>query len=947
MNSILKLKEFGQSCWLDNLTRGKITGGELQRRVTQEGVRGVTSNPAIFSKAISQGTEYDEQVGQLVLENRPLQEIYEAVVVKDIQDACDILRPVYDGSDGEDGFVSLEVSPYLAHDAKGTLHEARHLFAAVRRPNCLIKIPGTPPCVPVIEQCLFEGININITLLFSIESYEAVALAYIKALERRCAEDKPVRRVASVASFFLSRIDVLVDQLLGNRIVPQGPATEVRPELLFGKAAVASARLAYQSFRRIFSGDRWQALAAKGARVQKPLWASTSTKDPLYSDIAYVQPLIGPHTINTMPEETIAAFADHGVCEQNTIEEGIEEARRIPGDLASVGVDLGFVTRQLVEEGVQKFIDPFDKLMKILAGKREQLLAEKRGLQRVIPGASKAELASALNSLNSKQFVRRLASKDAYLWTSDPGVATSIRDRLGWVDCPDKFKGSLEEIKNFATKVQAAEFKHVVLAGMGGSSLCPEVCRQTFGPLPGWPELIVLDNTDPASVRKVKSEIEPARTLFVVASKSGTTTETTCFYRYFYQHLKQRIGAGNAGAHFVAITDRGTPLAKEAGQKGFLRLFENPPDIGGRYSALSYFGLVPMALTGIDTGRILESAHQMALSCGVSVPAEANPAVSLGSFLAVNHRQGRDKVTFVLSESIQSLGAWIEQLLAESTGKQGAGLVPIEGEGLGTPDVYGKDRVFICVGTPEDRNQRTGRRLAALEAAGFPVVHIEIKDKYALGGEFLRWELATATAAAVLGVNAFDEPNVAESKSNTRQLLGEWVQKGSLDEGEPLLLENGLSVYADTEARWLPQRHWNSFKEFLNSFLTLARPPDYIALLAYLAATPSRTRKLQSVRLRLRDRLQLATALGYGPRYLHSTGQLHKGGSGNGVFIMVTADAGRDLPIPGEKYGFAVLQRAQALGDYRALSTGGRRAIRIHLGRDIDKGLARLIDAVA
>jgi len=376
MKPLLNLIKFGQSYWLDNLTRAMIQDGTLKKRVDTQGLRGVTSNPAIFNKAISGSSDYDAQIAQLARAGQSIPDIYEHLVVTDVQNACDILRPVYDASDGVDGYVSLEVSPYLAHDTEGSMREARHLFQAVNRPNVLIKIPGTPAGVPAIETMLYEGLNINITLLFAIESYEAVAQAYIRALERRAAEGKPVHNVASVASFFLSRIDVLVDQLLAQRA--QGSASQgtgPAPAQLMGKVAVANAKLAYQSFKRLFSGPRWQALEAKGARVQRPLWASTSTKNPQYSDVCYVEPLIGPHTVNTMPDETIEAFADHGVVSENSIAANLEEARQILRDLATVGVDLAAATQQLQEEGVQKFIDPFDVLMRSLTTKQQAILA--------------------------------------------------------------------------------------------------------------------------------------------------------------------------------------------------------------------------------------------------------------------------------------------------------------------------------------------------------------------------------------------------------------------------------------------------------------------------------------------------------------------------------------------------------------------------------------------
>jgi transaldolase len=370
MSPLLRLIECGQSYWLDNLTRGMIKSGALSRRVREEGLRGVTSNPAIFHKAIAGSEDYDPQIKELVAAGKDVVGIYESLVVTDVRDACDVLRPVYDASDGVDGFVSLEVSPHLAHDTQGTMLEARRLFQAVRRPNLLIKIPGTLEGIPAIEEMLYEGININITLLFAIERYEAVAGAYLRALEQRLAQGKGVDRVASVASFFLSRIDVLTDQLLGNLIKAKpDPAAE----RLLGGFAIANAKLAYQSFKRIIAGDRWRRLEGKGARVQRLLWASTSTKNPRYSDVYYVTPLVGVKTVNTMPNETIAAFADHGKVIKDAVEAGIEEARHVLADLRAVGVDPDRVTEQLLHEGVQKFIEPFDKLIKALAEKRRTL----------------------------------------------------------------------------------------------------------------------------------------------------------------------------------------------------------------------------------------------------------------------------------------------------------------------------------------------------------------------------------------------------------------------------------------------------------------------------------------------------------------------------------------------------------------------------------------------
>ena len=941
MNNLIKLLDYGQSYWLDNLTRGKIKKGEIKNRVTQQGLRGITSNPSIFNKAISKGNDYDAQIKQLVREKKSVREIYEALTVKDVQDACDILKSVYDESNGTDGFVSLEVSPYLARDTEGTIEEARRLFSKVARPNCFIKIPGTDEGVPAIEQCLYEGININITLLFSIQSYEAVAWAYIKALERRLDEGKDIKNIASVASFFLSRIDVLTDQLLGHYIIPEKTTGEPRPENLLGKAAIASAKIAYQSFKNIFSGERWQKLSNNGAHFQKPLWASTSTKDPLYSDVRYVETLIGPHTVNTLPDETIDAFADHGKLIENSIEHSIDEARQTFENLGKLGIDINFVTRQLVNEGIQKFISPYDNLMKTLADKRSQFLSDKTGTQEIDYGKNKSEIISAFSSLDEKQIARRIYSKDPFVWKSEEKETEAIRNRLGWLDVDD-FINRADEIIDFAKEIKKEKFKYVVLLGMGGSSLCPEVARETFGSKQGFPKLLMLDNTDPAAVKNVESQVDLNKTLFIVASKSGTTTETLSFDHYFFSLLKDE-GIKNPGRQFIAITDDNTSLQDEAKERKFRKVFTNPDDYGGRYSALSYFGLVPMALIGINIKEILYNAHQMEINSGPFIPSDSNPGISLGTVLGMNARLGRDKVTFVLSKSISAFGYWVEQLIAESTGKEGNGILPVESEDLGKPEVYGNDRIFVYMHAGGDDKKNDERKLNILEKAGHPVIKIDLKNKLALGAEFFRWELATATAGRIISVNPFNEPNVSESKKNSKDLLNEWQKTKSFDEGKPIVNQN-ISVFYNSDADWVPQG--KSVSAFLNSFVKLARSPDYIALLAYFLQTPQRQKLLQSIRMKLRNKLKVATTLGYGPRYMHSTGQLHKGGPNNGVFIMFTYDAKDDLPIPGQDYGFATLQKAQALGDFRSLNNKNRRVIRIHLEGSVEQALKKINESL-
>ncbi len=938
MNPLIALHEHGQSYWLDNLTRTMLRDGALERRVREAGLRGVTSNPKIFDQAISGGAAYDEQIEELVRQGLAVDEIYERLAVDDVRSACDVLRPVFDESEGADGFVSLEVSPYLLHDTEATVDEARRLFDAVDRPNVLIKIPGSEAGVPAIEESLYRGINVNITLLFSIEAYEAVAHAYVDALERRAAEGLDVAGIGSVASFFLSRIDVLVDHLLGQRIQPEVSSGDApRPEQLLGRAAIANAKLAYQSFREIFSGERWQALADKGARVQRVLWASTSTKNPLYRDVRYVEPLIGPDTVNTLPDATIDAFADHGRVEPGTVDEGLDEAHALMDELEEVGIDFDAVTWQLLNEGMEKFVAPYDDLMRTLEAKREAILGAAATRQEY---AGKG-LGDGLAALAERRFGRRLHARDTTLWTDDEATAEAIAGRLGWLDAPAAFRAEAGGLEAFARAARSEGLAHVVVLGMGGSSLWPEVASRVFGPERGWPDLQVLDSTDPEAVRAVEEAIDLERTLFVVSSKSGTTTETLSFYRYFYARVAERLGGSEPGGRFVAITDPGSPLAEEARDRGFRHLFENPPDFGGRYSALSNFGLVPMALLGVDLGAVLERAGRQAASSAGAVPPERNPGLHLGAALGLLARTGRDKVTFVIDEPVAPFAYWVEQLLAESTGKLGRGLVPVEGEPLGTPKDYGSDRVFVALELADEQDPDRRQRLRDLEEAGHPVVRIALDDRLDLGAEIFRWEVATATAGAILGVDPFDEPNVTESKENTRELLGVWREKGGFDEPPPAAERGRLAVWTGGEAGGGKDGPVEAVGRLLDGL----REGDYLALLPYFRRTPERHRPLAKLRRAVRDRHRVATTLGYGPRYLHSTGQLHKGGPDSGVYLLFTAGSEQeDLTIPDAGYGFATLLRAQALGDFRSLAEHGRRVMRVHLEGDPAAGLEALVD---
>jgi transaldolase/glucose-6-phosphate isomerase len=741
-NPLLELPKLGQSVWYDNMRRGLITSGEFRRMVEEDGVTGVTSNPTIFNQAITASADYDAAIRELISQGKDVDDIYQALVVEDIQMAADILRPAYDRTEGRDGFVSLEVSPELAYETQATIDSARALFRALDRPNVMIKIPGTLEGIPAIEQCLSEGINVNVTLLFGVENYEQVALAYIAGLEKLAAKGQPIDRIASVASFFVSRVDTLVDKQLAERARAAGtPQERERLESLLGKAAIANAKVAYRKFEEIFAGERFQALQKKGAGVQRCLWASTSTKNPNYRDVMYAEGLIGPDTVDTMPQATLDAFRDHGH-PAVTLDQGLDEAQETLRQLAEVGIDLRQVTDRLQVDGVQLFTDSYRKLIDGLREKRQAILAEATGPYSAALGERRQRVEECLRSLSEQGFTRRLWAKDATLWKSGADEQRAIKNRLGWLTATESMLEQCDAFRAFAAEVKDAGFQRAVLLGMGGSSLAPEVFQRTFGPTAGHPDLAVLDTTDPAAILALERELDLARTLFIVSSKSGTTTETLALYRYFFDKMRALKGP-RAGENFVAVTDRGTPLERLAAENAFRRCFLNAADIGGRFSVLSYFGLVPAAVLGLDVERLLDGAEALAQASASCIAPADNPGVWLGAILGELAKAGRDKVTLVPSPALAAFGTWVEQLLAESTGKEGRGLVPIDREPLSASGGYGDDRLFVHLSASGGEGQAAGldEKLRALEATGHPVVRLRLTDAYDLGREFFagRW----------------------------------------------------------------------------------------------------------------------------------------------------------------------------------------------------------------
>jgi transaldolase / glucose-6-phosphate isomerase len=943
MNLVKELENHGQSVWLDFLARGFIVKGELKKLIDTDGVKGVTSNPSIFEKAIGSSDEYDGSIGRLLQKgDRPIADLFEHVAIEDIQHAADVLRPVYDRLNGHDGFVSLEVSPYLAMDTKGTVAEARRLWKDVHRKNLMVKVPATAEGLPAIEQLTGEGLSINITLLFSQKVYIEVAEAYLAGLEKYVADGGDPSHVASVASFFVSRIDTAVDKQLDEKIArANDPNEKERLAALKGKVAIANAKLAYQEYKSLFSGARWEKLKARGARPQRLLWASTGTKNKEYSDVLYVEGLIGRNTINTMPPATLEAFRDHGKL-RDSLDEDIEEARHVLAELERSGISLDAVTAELVKDGVRLFADAADKLYGAVAHKRATVLGGKIDAQKLaLPNSIGKALEKNGEQWRASAKIRRLWQKDKSVWTND-----DENKWLGWLN--SAAKADIADYEDYAERVKGQKFTDAVVLGMGGSSLGPEVLARTFPKKSGFPKLHVLDSTDPAQVRTMEKSVDLSKTLFIVSSKSGSTTEPNVMKDYFFARVSEIVGAAKAGHRFIAVTDPGSSLEKTASKQGFARIFHGDPAIGGRYSVLSPFGLVPAATAGIDVRALIQHTLAMMRSCGADVPPHENPGVQLGLAMGLAGLEGRDKVTIFSSNKIADFGAWAEQLIAESTGKEGKGLIPIDGEGIGDVALYRDDRFFIDLRTEGENDAAHDEKLAALEKAGHPVVRIVLKSIDHIGQEFFRFEMATAVAGAVLGINPFNQPDVEAAKVKTRELTAAFEKSGALPPEEPAMSSAQVDLYTDERNAAALRKAGadGDLASWLKAHLSRAHAHDYVALLAYVERNAAHIDALQTMRLAVRDKRHVATCAEFGPRFLHSTGQAYKGGPDSGVFLQITSDDAKDLPIPGQKASFGVIKAAQARGDFDVLTERGRRALRVHLKGDLEKGLKALDSAI-
>jgi len=877
MKPIQKLTSLKQSLWYDNIQRSLLQNGELRGMIERGEIRGVTSNPTIFQNAIAKTHDYDSALTPLAWAGWDAESIFWQLAVQDIQAACDLFAPLYKRSKGGDGYVSLEVNPRLANNTAGTVQQARELWERVNRPNLMIKIPATAAGIPAIRETIAAGINVNVTLIFSIARYMDVMEAYLNGLIDRVVKNLPVSNIASVASFFVSRLDTKIDA----RLPKDSP--------LAGKAAIANAKVAYHAFEEFFTSARFHQIKTRfSARVQRPLWASTGTKNPAYSDTLYVDNLIGPDTVNTVPPATLNAFREHGKASL-TLTRGLEECKQQLADIEAQGISLAQVTQELEDEGVKAFEDAFTALLDVVETRRKSAAAAL--LSTGIADSARQRIAR----LQADSVPDRLWAHDPTLWTQDPAGQAEIQKRLGWLHSIEDARKRMDDYSAFAEEIHAAGIKRALVIGMGGSSLTAEVFASLLAEsnIEAQMNLAILDSTDPQQVARAFREFPPQESIYIIASKSGGTAELMAAFHYVWELSK------GDGSRFVAITDSGTSLEKLAQERGFRKVFNADPNVGGRFSALTDFGLVPAALLGMNLEALLRSAEKMQEDSHAAHGA----GFALGALLAEFAQAGRDKMTLLADAPLSALTNWIEQVVAESSGKDGKGILPVAQEPLGAPQVYGADRFFVYL----RHNGELEAGVSALKQAGFPVLEFSLAAPYDAGAEFYRWEVATAVACHILGVNPLDQPDVQDSKLRTIAKIEEYQKTGKLAEAE--LSESGA----------------------LADFLKQAGAGNYIALNVYLPRNAENESALKTLRAEIRAATGCAVTAGFGPRFQHSTGQFHKGGPNTGLFVQVVYETKEDMDIPSQGLSFGTLLRAQALGDYEALKAAERKAIRILL----------------
>ncbi len=929
MNKSIALYKHGQSIWFDNIDRSMLKNGWFADQVNQKTFVGVTSNPSIFQNAISHGGSYTLDIQTMAWSGLGTKEIYENLVIADIQSAADLMQPIYTETNGKDGYVSLEVNPLLADETDATISEAKRLWKTVGRDNLMIKIPATIAGISAIKTVISEGINVNVTLIFSTERYMEVIDAYFAGLEDRLSKHFPIDGIRSVASFFISRMDVMVEDLVGQMKLSKEDRVDLENKVL-GKIGIYNAFNAYAAFEESIQSARFQKIAEAGGNIQRPLWASTGTKNEVYSDVLYVDQMILPDTVNTVPPKTLEVWLDHGSIEVITKKSFTEDFQQSVKVLTELEIDLDVIFEDLEKEGVQKFASSQESLFATIENERQRFITQL--------GMPMGRISQRLAEIEENQFVERFYQPDVSLFTTQTDEEQEVLNRLGWINAPDNSRSVVEDGENLLANLLDEGFSHAVVLGMGGSSLAPEVFSQVFMDQTGIKKqglsVSILDSTDPEQIIEKLNSIPLRKTLFIASSKSGTTVEMKSLVAYFMDQLI-KDGEKDPGKQFICITDPKTTLENFAVEHNFRRVFNADDTVGGRYSALIAFGIIPAILAGIDGYALLDSAASMRDKCGSDIAIRQNPAFVLAAILFEAYSMGHDKLTIIADERFQSFGSWLEQLIAESSGKNEKGLVPVDQEPMVDDSQYSSDRLFYYLRF----DGKYDSFMTSLQNLGFTVLTSSLLNEYDIAGEMYKWEVAVAGLCCMIGVNPFNQPNVQASKAMATKLIEEFRTSDAV-KSDNLLFENDVfSIFSSS----ISTDEIISDTKLLQTLFEL-NEGDFFAINAFLPRISHYEKALYTFRKSLLEEFFIPVTLGFGPRFLHSTGQLHKGGKNNGLFIVLTQDPKIDMEIPGEGIHFSTLEKAQAIGDIQALESHGRKVVRVHFKTRVEiKALNQLM----
>lgn len=934
----------GQSIWLDGPRPRRLDSDELRAMVCRDEVTGISVTYDGLRHIIASATDLETSIRSRIFESKDPIAICEHLLIDQARRAADLLRQVYERTRGLEGYTSIEVSPYVVDSAEELVKRGRELFLAVGRKNVMIRLPATTAGLVALEQLVSTGVNVFVSDILTEAAYLQAAEAYSLAVDKYLRRGGNALDVIALVAMPLSKIDRIATRALESSAQKAGPEQSVFFDRLKGRAATTFARLAYRTYRSYIAdggNKNWKVLAGKGARPLRIVLECAIPAPHLPASL-YLEELSLPETIVSLPETAILALCRTPAKQMEQSEDHVDEVIDQAILVYEQFKQLPFSISDALEDELSFLVDQQMEVMDQLIGALEQ---RRRAVELNVAtnlthslGELESPVKEALAKAKEDNVVARLWRGDTTLWTGKDEGAW-----LGWLDIPEQQLAQTSVFQELSGEVRREKFTHAVLLGMGGSSLSAEVMRQCFGKQEGMPELLVLDSTVPAEVLKVRRAIEIEKTIFIVSSKSGSTTEPNVLCQYFYEETKKAVGDKEAGSHFIAVTDPGSSLEQTAKEMRFRHIYPGVPSIGGRYSVLSHFGMIPGAVMGADVKKMLERAHQMALRCHETVASNENPGLLLGVIMAVLSEHGRDKVTLFASPRIRSFGTWLEQLLAESTGKLGKGIIPVDGESIASPEHYGKDRLFVYLRLSREADKQQDKQVEDLKRAGHPVVNIELDDAFGIAEEFFRWEFATAVAGHVLKINPFDQPNVQESKDFTKKFLKHYEETGKLPEDQLVCRDGDITIYADDKnKRYLLEKAKENLEAVLKAHIARLQPGDYFATTAYVEYDERYERAISAIRDHVRDDRRVATTFGYGPRFLHSTGQLHKGGPNSGLFIQITCDDKEDVPVPAEKFTFGVLKQAQSLGDFVALSMRDRRALRVHFSGDIARGLSKL-----